>query len=274
MEIAYKGFCWSLGITSFRTKDFNRTIESQIEMLSRFWELPENRQAAWNNETQRRYYYFMQNESFVTGNAPHPDKDARQKTSGLVDIGLVDISRRLTAVGKVLLEIATEGDFSSDNIFGIEKDSYIYLKQLLKTYCEVEQDVVRPMMILIHFLIEATLANNSNQRHMESEPVTRHLGNDILESGNTNSYCVFVSPTLNPNVISDFRLRQNMVWYDVSDTSHKVNGLKIIPLTTEDIRRILTGLSRYKALYVRFDEAFNDTSYPDPIEWYRNCVAF
>ncbi|MDE6303375.1 MAG: hypothetical protein K2M01_00995, partial [Paramuribaculum sp.] len=52
VEIAYKGFCWSLGTTSFRTKDFNRTIESQIEMLSRFWELPENRQAAWNNEIE------------------------------------------------------------------------------------------------------------------------------------------------------------------------------------------------------------------------------
>ena len=124
-----------------------------------------------------------------------------------------------------------------------------------------------------HLLIEATLANNTNQRHMESEPVTRHLGNDILESGNTDSYCVFVSPTLNPNVISDFRLRQNMVWYDVNDTSHKVNGLKIIPLTTEDIRRILTNLSRYKSLYNKFDAAFNDTAYPDPIEWYRNCVA-
>ncbi len=28
-EIPYKSFCWALGTTSFRTKDFNKTIEER-----------------------------------------------------------------------------------------------------------------------------------------------------------------------------------------------------------------------------------------------------
>lgn len=34
--IPYKSFCWSLGTTSFRTKDFNKTIEEQLLLLDEF----------------------------------------------------------------------------------------------------------------------------------------------------------------------------------------------------------------------------------------------
>ena len=40
-EIPYKSFCWALGTTSFRTKDFNKTIEEQLALLDGFWALPE-----------------------------------------------------------------------------------------------------------------------------------------------------------------------------------------------------------------------------------------
>ena len=44
-EIAYKSFCWSMGTTSFRTKNFNRTIEKQLELLNEFWKNYKN--ALW-----------------------------------------------------------------------------------------------------------------------------------------------------------------------------------------------------------------------------------
>ena len=152
--IPYKSFCWSLGTTSFRTKNFNKTIEEQLSMLDEFWKLEENKSKSWsgNKDLQTRYYDFMQSKDFVEGNAGNKPKDAREKTSGLVDIGLIDDGRKLSNAGKALLKITLENDFSSDNQFQIAKDSYIYLKQLLKTYYNVDGHTVRPFMVLIHLL--------------------------------------------------------------------------------------------------------------------------
>ena len=154
--IPYKSFCWSLGTTSFRTKDFNKTIEEQLLLLDEFWKLDENKDENWsgNKDLQTRYYDFMQSKDFVEGNAGNKPKDAREKTSGLVDIGLIDDGRKLSNAGKALLKITSENEFSSDNQFQIAKDSYIYLKQLLKTYYNVDGHTVRPFMVLIHLLDE------------------------------------------------------------------------------------------------------------------------
>lgn len=152
--IPYKSFCWSLGTTSFRTKNFNKTIEEQLSLLDEFWKLEENKSKSWsgNKDLQTRYYDFMQSKDFVEGNAGNKPKDAREKTSGLVDIGLIDDGRKLSNAGKALLKITSENDFSSDNQFQIAKDIYIYLKQLLKTYYNVDGHTVRPFMVLIHLL--------------------------------------------------------------------------------------------------------------------------
>ena len=152
--IPYKSFCWSLGTTSFRTKNFNKTIEEQLALLDEFWTLKENKGQSWsgNKELQTRYYDFMQSKGFVEGNAGNKPKDAREKTSGLVDIGLIDDGRKLSDVGKALLKISTENDFSSDNQFQIDKDSFIYLKQLLKTYYNIDGRTVRPFLVLLHLL--------------------------------------------------------------------------------------------------------------------------
>lgn len=152
--IPYKSFCWSLGTTSFRTKNFNKTIEEQLSLLDEFWKLEENKSKSWsgNKDLQTRYYDFMQSKDFVEGNAGNKPKDAREKTSGLVDIWLIDDGRKLSNAGKALLKITLENDFSSDNQFQIAKDSYIYLKQLLKTYYNVDGHTVRPFMVLIHLL--------------------------------------------------------------------------------------------------------------------------
>lgn len=154
MNIPYKSFCWSLGTTSFRTKNFNKTIEEQLSLLNEFWSLRENQNISWsgNNELQTRYYDFMKQKGFVEGNAKNKPKDAREKTSGLVDVGLINQNRKLSAAGKALLHISSQNDFSSDNQFQIAKDSFIYLKQLLKTSYTVEGQTVRPFLVLLYLL--------------------------------------------------------------------------------------------------------------------------
>lgn len=75
--IPYKSFCWSLGTTSFRTKNFNKTIEEQLALLDGFWRLPINRDCSWagNSALQTRYYDYMQQMGFVEGNAGNKPKD-------------------------------------------------------------------------------------------------------------------------------------------------------------------------------------------------------
>lgn len=154
MDLAYKSFCWSLGTTSFRMKNFNKAIEEQLALLHEFWLQPTNVLELWsaNDEVQTRYYDFMHKQGFVEGSATNKPKDAREKTSGLVALGLIDDQRKLTAAGEALLAISRGNDFASDNQFAIAKDSYIYLKQLMKTSVSIDGGAVRPFLVLLHLL--------------------------------------------------------------------------------------------------------------------------
>lgn len=148
---SYKSYCWSLGTTSFRMVEFNRKIERQLELLRDFWSKPAfvNQQWSENEPLQEQYYNHLKENDFIEGEAPRKAKDAREKTSGLVDLGLIDDERRLTEAGNALLQIALKADFNTNNLLQIPADSFIYLKQLLKVYSPIDNRYVRPYIVLI-----------------------------------------------------------------------------------------------------------------------------
>lgn len=150
--MAFKSYCWSLGTTSFRTKNFIYSIERQLQLLDEFWKINPN--ITWDRETgQPSYYEFLKSNNFITGDAEKKDKDARQKTSGLVDIGLLDKkTRHLTNVGKKILTISRENDYSKNNIFNIPNDSYVYLLQLLKLQFIKDDFKIKPFISLLYIL--------------------------------------------------------------------------------------------------------------------------
>lgn len=151
-KISYQSFYWSIGTTSFRMKQFNRMIEEQLRLLNEFWSQKDNINLEWSPAVQEKYYKYIKNQGFITGDEKKKDKNAREKTSGLVDLGLIYQNRRLTPVGKKLLDLSIKGDFASDNALLIEKDSFLYLKQLLKTSNKLEDGYVRPFVIVLYFL--------------------------------------------------------------------------------------------------------------------------
>lgn len=120
-------------------------------------------------------------------------------------------------------------------------------------------------------LLEATLADSTNQRRMEMEPVSRHLGMHLIRTGNMNSYCVFATNYLNINVISDFRSRKTTPFYDPQDYSKSVSGMKIIPLQTSELKKIVSNRKTYRELYPIFETAFNSTL--PPHEWYNTNIC-
>lgn len=147
----YKSYCWSLGTTSFRMVEFNRKIEKQLEFLRDFWANPAFSNQPWseNEPVQIAYYEFLKENGFIEGEAPRKAKDAREKTSGLVDLGLINNERRLTEAGTALLQIALTANFNTNNLLQIPADSFLYLKQLLKVHSPINSGYVRPYIILI-----------------------------------------------------------------------------------------------------------------------------
>ncbi len=121
-------------------------------------------------------------------------------------------------------------------------------------------------------LLEATLADSTNQRRMEMEPVSRHLGNHLLKTGNRNSYCVFATSHLHINVIGDFRMRKMIMYCDPQDTSKYVSDLKIMPLCTNDLRCIIEKNISYAQLYKHFCIAY-ESQEMHPQKWYDEYVC-
>ena len=153
-DIKFQSYCWSLGTTSFRVNNLNFKIERQLQILKELWN--ENQNVRWNgnNSIQEEYYNKMLQKNFITGEANNKPKDARQKTSGLVQIGVIDDNRHITEIGEKIIDIVEQENFKSDNIFNINKDSYLYLKQLLKLQITDNGINVKPFAVLLYFLSE------------------------------------------------------------------------------------------------------------------------
>ena len=188
-NIAFKSFYYSLGTTSFRMQNFNQKIEQQLDLLNQFWQKPEYTNEKWesNEFVQEAYYNFIRESAFLKeGEAPRKAKDARQKTSGMRDIGLIDDNRRLTPVGKKLLEIAKNGNFTSDNFLQIPKDSFIYFQQLLKTYITISKDSgVRPFVLLARLLKKFNFLSKEEFMYLFplciNQETTEFIENKLLE---------------------------------------------------------------------------------------------
>lgn len=160
-KITYVSFIWSLGTTSFRINSLD--TEKLLKLLNQFWEIPENKDVAWDaaysteknpdvTTIKNQFYDYIKNAGFVTGNDSVKHKAAREKTSGLVALGLIDNNRRITSVGDELLKIMDLGDFTSNNFLNISKDNYIYFKQLLKTSVSINGRNIRPYIVVLYLI--------------------------------------------------------------------------------------------------------------------------
>ena len=119
-----------------------------------------------------------------------------------------------------------------------------------------------------NLLIEATISESTGQRHMEMEPVSRHLGEDINKTSNEKDYALFIATNLEERVILDFRNMRTR-FYPKTDGSY-INGLKIIPIDSDILINIIKDKLNYNELYMMFDNAYNSIV-PDP-EWYNKEI--
>ena len=65
--------------------------------------------------------------------------------------------------------------------------------------------------------------------------------------------------------------RKNAIYCDSQDEEKYIEGMKIIPLSTTDLRAIIMYDLKYRVLYKHFDKAFQNAS-GHPLSWYREFV--
>ena len=128
-KINFQTYTWSYGTTSFRVSKLKYKIERQLIRLKELRDIYPNEN--WR-ELQNIYFEILVEENLAKKSSKNKTKDARQKTSPLVDLGLVDNDRRLTDAGKELYEINYNKDYNFNNLFFLRSDAYLYFKQLLK----------------------------------------------------------------------------------------------------------------------------------------------
>lgn len=105
-------------------------------------------------------------------------------------------------------------------------------------------------------MIEVTLTEKINQRRAEMESVSRHLGNLLLDLDDVKqekSFGIFIAPYLDKNVLNDFRSRVRC--YFENNEKH-IKGMKILPLNTNDIVKILKSGRSYESLIADFYRLF------------------
>lgn len=178
-KIPYSSFMWKLGTTSFRTKEFNFKTEMQLALLDDFWKIPENANQGWEKkymapgqkdiyEIKVRYYDYLVENGFMEGGEPwdRKYKTAREKTSGLYDMGLVNENHRLTEAGQYLLEISRTRSYNEKTELGISYDSILYLGQLLKTSLKIGKNIVRPLIVVLYLITKLDYLSYDEFRYL------------------------------------------------------------------------------------------------------------
>lgn len=93
---------------------------------------------------------------------------------------------------------------------------------------------------------------------------------DYLLSHEEEAYCVFATTYLHINVIGDFRGRKFMPYYS-TDGAKSVDGMKIIPCQTTEIKTMIQRGITYAQLYRIFENAYQSALAPH--DWYQKEIV-
>ena len=154
-EMKFRTFCWSLGTTSFRVKDLAHKLYKQLIILKEIKAKYSDK--SWQ-DLQGIFYDKMHEAGLATGKAKRREKDARQFTSSLVQLGLADEERTPTETGEKLIKVIESGDADRDNILKLPPEAFIFLKQFMKLRMDFnERDYkdfrIKPYTVIVYMIL-------------------------------------------------------------------------------------------------------------------------
>ena len=101
-NIKFKTYSWGYGTTSFRVSELKYKIEKQLILLK---ELKDKYPKKSWQELQLLYFEILVENGLAKPTSNNKEKDARQKTSSLKDLGLINENRDLTNIGLKLYKL-------------------------------------------------------------------------------------------------------------------------------------------------------------------------
>jgi len=163
-KIKFQTYSWVYGTTSFRVSELKYKIEKQLLLIENLRAIyPETN---WK-ELQNVYFKLLVEAGLSKKSAKEVEKDARQKSSSLKDLGLITDDRKITYIGKLILETTLKhSNIKFNNIFSIRDDSYLYFKQFLKIEFSKNSDSsynffhINPFLALIYSIIKLDSISN------------------------------------------------------------------------------------------------------------------
>jgi len=163
-QIEFQTYSWMYGTTSFRVSELKYKIEKQLFLIEDLRDLyPES---DWK-DLQGTYFNLLVGAELSKDSAIEIEKDARQKTSSLKDLGLITEDRKITQIGKLILQTTLGRDnIKFDNIFSLREDNYLYFKQFLKIEFSGNSDSsynlfsINPFLALIYSVVKLGSISN------------------------------------------------------------------------------------------------------------------
>lgn len=203
-EVKFKSYSWVYGTTSFRVSELKYKIERQLIRLKELWDEYPN--TNWQ-ELQEIYFDKLVEEGLAKPTAKRKDKDARQKTSSLKDLGLITEERKLTEVGEKIYHIAKNNNFNFDNIFQIRNDSFIYFKQFLKIEFSKNSNSkfykefkINPFLAMIYAILELKFLTKDEFTYLlpvcKNFDEVKNLVKDLRNLNNRNNEKEFIESFL------------------------------------------------------------------------------
>ena len=122
-------------------------------------------------------------------------------------------------------------------------------------------------------LVEVTLSSGSNLLKMELEPVSRHLADYILENNDENAYSILIAPEISRNGISYITVLMNtpLGHSQNFDSYRELDGVRIVPLNTDTLQKILERKVTYSKLYSIFSHI--KARKANEINWYEDNIG-
>lgn len=233
-KIKFKTYSWGFGTTSFRESELKYKIEKQLLILEEYRDYQKEKK--WS-DFQEEYFYYLVDKKLAKATANDKKKDSRIKTSSLKDLGLIDKERFLQETSKELLRIIKDEDYKDNNVFGIGKENFLYLKQFLKiefskniespNYSEFN---INPFLAIVYSLLKnenkiskdfftyilPTIKNYEElkevlNKDLSSININNYLLNKIKSMVNyQNALACFKTETIDESIFKDKNVFMNM----------------------------------------------------------------
>ncbi|MEI0698158.1 AlwI family type II restriction endonuclease, partial [Brachyspira intermedia] len=78
------------------------------------------------------------------------------------------------------MKIVEKKNFNGNNLFNIDNDSFLYLRQLLKTYNSINNQIVRPFIVFLYIISKLKYLSNDEFTYLLPLCINKYITEKII----------------------------------------------------------------------------------------------